>query len=72
MAGLVLSRKIGERIFIGTPPHEVILMVTEIRRNCVRLAIDAPLDTKIIREELLHRAENAKAITHDELGAGDA
>ena len=47
---LVLSRKVGERILIG---DNVIVRVIDIRGSNVRLAIDAPLTTKIMREELI-------------------
>lgn len=48
---LVLSRRIGERIVIG---DNVTVTVIDIRgNNVVRLGIDAPLTTKIMREELI-------------------
>lgn len=46
---LVLSRKLGERIFIG---GDVIVTVVEIDRNKIRLGIEAPKDVAIYREEL--------------------
>ena len=49
---LVLSRKVGQRIFIG---DDIILAVAEFRGDKVRLAIEAPKDTRILREELVQR-----------------
>ena len=46
---LVLSRKVGERILIGS---EVIITVVRIGPNAVRLGIQAPKDMNIVREEL--------------------
>lgn len=49
---LTLSRKTGERIFIG---DDITLTVVEIRtrENKVRIGFEAPPDIKIFREELL-------------------
>lgn len=47
---LVLSRKPGERILIGT---DIVVTVVRIGPNTVRLGIDAPAHMNIVREELL-------------------
>ena len=47
---LVLSRKLGEKICIGT---DVVVTVIEIDRNKIRLGIEAPKDVEIFRSELL-------------------
>jgi carbon storage regulator len=47
---LVLTRLEGESILIG---NDVRLVVTRIRGNSVRIAIEAPRDTRIVRGELL-------------------
>jgi carbon storage regulator len=47
---LVLSRKLGEKIYIG---ENICLTVVDIDRGKVRLGIDAPRDVPIFREELL-------------------
>lgn len=47
---LVLSRKPGEKIQIGSG---ITLTVIEVRNNKVRLGIEAPLDVPVMREELL-------------------
>lgn len=51
---LVLSRKCNQRIFIGP---DVVITVTSIYGNEVRLGIDAPEDVKILREELMDRPD---------------
>ena len=47
---LVLSRKAGERIYIG---DDIVLLVTRIGTDTVRLAFEAPKGVNIVREELL-------------------
>lgn len=47
---LVLTRKINETIVIG---KDIRVTMTAIRSHQVRLAIDAPPDVHIIRQELL-------------------
>lgn len=46
---LVLSRKVGEAICIG---ESIFIRVQEIRGDKVRLAIDAPRDVTVHREEI--------------------
>jgi len=46
---LVLTRKVGESIMIG---DDIEIVVKEIRRNQVRIGIDAPKDVPIHREEI--------------------
>lgn len=46
---LALSRKVGERIFIG---HDIIITVARVRGEHVVLGIDAPEDVRIHREEV--------------------
>jgi carbon storage regulator len=46
---LVLSRKPGERIYIG---ENITVTIVRIGPNNVRLGIDAPRDLNIVREEL--------------------
>lgn len=53
---LVLSRKPGERIFIG---NDVTVTVVRIGPNTVRLGIEAPESLNIVREEL-REAETAE------------
>jgi carbon storage regulator len=46
---LVLSRKVGEKIHIGS---DIVVTVVEIKGNRARLAIEAPDDVRILRHEL--------------------
>lgn len=46
---LVLSRKVGEQIFVG---DDIVITVVRIGPNAVRLGIAAPKSMDIVREEL--------------------
>lgn len=52
---LVLSRKLGQKIFI--PSIQAVIEVVEIKGNTVRLGISAPREVSIVREELLARMQ---------------
>ena len=52
---LVLSRKCGERIVIGP---NIELTVVDICGNTVRLAVDAPRDVSIHRQEVYRRIQD--------------
>ena len=52
---LILSRKRGERIVIGP---NIELAVVDIRGNKVRLAVDAPRDVSIHRQEVYQRIQD--------------
>lgn len=47
---LVLSRKLGEKIYIG---DNICITVVDIDRGKIRLGIEAPRDVPIYRQELL-------------------
>jgi carbon storage regulator len=51
---LVLSRKLGEKIFIN---DNICITVVDIDRGKIRLGIEAPRDVPIFRKELLTPAE---------------
>jgi carbon storage regulator len=51
---LVLSRKVGERVLIGS---SVVVTVAEIQGNRVKLAFDAPNEIPVHREEVYHRLQ---------------
>lgn len=57
---LILTRKLGEGIVIGT---EVVVRVVEIKGGQVKLGIDAPHETSVHREEVHRRIcqENLRA-----------
>jgi carbon storage regulator len=51
---LVLSRKLGEKIYIG---DNICITVVDIDRGKIRLGIEAPRDVAIFRQELLPLAQ---------------
>jgi carbon storage regulator len=53
-AMLVLSRKTGEKIYIG---DNICITVVDIDRGKIRLGIEAPRDVPIYRHELLTAAQ---------------
>src|ERR1700690_1492679 len=55
---LVITRKRHERIYVG---DKVVITVTEMRSDRVRLGIDAPKEIEIVRDELVLPA-NAAAV----------
>lgn len=55
---LVLSRKIGERIWIG---EDVLVTVVHIDNNRVRLGIEAPRSVPIWRSKLVVEEEKKEA-----------
>lgn len=52
---LILSRRDGERIYIG---EEIIVAVTKIQYNRVFLGFEAPKNVEIWREELAQGVSN--------------
>ena len=57
---LVLSRKLGEKLYIGDGPDMVEVIVTSIDRGKVRLGFVAPQHVSILRKELADQG-----VTHD-------
>jgi carbon storage regulator len=55
---LVLSRKLGEKIYIG---ENICITVVDIDRGKIRLGIEAPRDVPIYRQELLPLKGNESA-----------
>jgi carbon storage regulator len=47
---LVLSRKLGEKIYIN---NNICITIVDIDRGKIRLGIEAPRDVPIFRQELL-------------------
>lgn len=47
---LVLSRKVGEKIYIGD--EKISIVVTRIERGKIRLGIKAPREVPIYRQEI--------------------
>ena len=54
---LVLSRKRGERIVIGP---NIELTVVDIRGHRVRLAVDAPRNVSVHRQEIYQRIQDER------------
>ena len=51
---LVLSRKLGEKIYIS---ENICITVVDIDRGKIRLGIEAPREVPIFRQELLQNPE---------------
>jgi len=54
---LVLSRKVGERILIGS---DITITVVRMAQGVVRIGVEAPSDTPIVREEIKEQLLTAK------------
>ncbi len=51
---LVLTRQVGQRIFIRSEAgEEIVITLVEVDRNKVRIGIDAPKHLRIHREEVM-------------------
>jgi len=66
---LVLSRKIGEQIYI--PDYGVAIEVLDIQGSRVRIGIAAPSTVPIVREELRARARGAGRLAGQRGGAAE-
>ncbi|WP_062382463.1 carbon storage regulator CsrA [Demequina iriomotensis] len=55
---LVLSRRIGEKLVIGT---DIVVTVLDVRSDGVRLGIDAPSEIRVTRAEILEAIERENA-----------
>jgi carbon storage regulator len=60
---LVLTRKAGEKILIG---EDVVITVLDVRRDGVRIGIEAPSGVKIQRDEVV------RAVTEANVAAAQA
>ena len=52
---LILTRKIGQSMYIN---EDICISVRDIGNDSVRIAIDAPKDVKILREELVEAVKS--------------
>lgn len=59
---LVLSRKVGERIWIG---EDIAVTVVRITGGGVRIGIEAPEELAVIREELKKKMEASQTQEED-------
>jgi carbon storage regulator len=55
---LILTRRIGETLMVGT---EVTVTVLTVKGNQVRIGINAPKDVEVHREEIYERVQAEKA-----------
>ena len=65
---LVLSRKVGERLWIG---DEISITVVKITGGGVRIGVEAPAELPVVREELKLRMEQQMAREKDEPSNSD-
>lgn len=63
MSMLILTRKPGQRVFVGS---DIIVTVESVKGFQVRIGIDAPKHYKILREEVYEREieENNRLISY--------
>lgn len=59
---LTLTRKPEESIIIGEGASRIEVTVKEIRRNQVRIGIQAPDNVRIFRKELYDKAGNSEEV----------
>lgn len=65
---LVLSRKLGEKIYIG---KQICITVMSIERGRVRLGIEAPQDVPIYRGELKRKVDGPVIVEIPDPGPGN-
>lgn len=56
---LVLTRKVGEKIHIGS---EVVITIVRVQNDKVRIGIEAPLHVVVHREEVHARANRVGGV----------
>ena len=54
---LILTRKVGEALMVGT---EVTVTVMAVKGNQVRIGINAPKNVEVHREEIYERVQQEK------------
>lgn len=64
---LVLTRKLGESIVID---DEIVVKVTAVQGNRVKLSLDAPVSRRIMRGEIAEGVKNSPAPPQEESGWG--
>ena len=65
---LVLSRKVGERLWIG---DEISITVVKLTGGGVRIGVEAPPEMPVVREELKRRMEQQLARQQDKPTGSD-
>jgi carbon storage regulator len=54
---LILTRRVGESLFVG---DDVIVTVLGVKGNQVRIGVDAPVEVPVHREEIYRRIQEEK------------
>jgi carbon storage regulator len=54
---LVLSRKLGERVFIG---NDIVVTIVAVQGDRVRVGVDCPAPIPVHREEVYQRIRNER------------
>ena len=65
---LILTRRIGESVYIG---DDVRLTVLGVRGTQVRIGINAPKDVPVHREEIYYRIKHEQGGNYDQGDEGD-
>jgi carbon storage regulator len=60
MGKLVLSRKVRERIVVG---DRIAVEIVSIKGNTVRIAIEAPKEVKVLRQEIVNLQSDSEGGT---------
>jgi len=60
---LVMTRRIGEKIMIGS---NITLTILSVHGNQVRVGVDAPREVGVHRDEIYRRIELERAAEHNE------
>jgi carbon storage regulator len=60
---LIMTRRIGERIVIGS---NITLTILSVQGNQVRVGVDAPREVGVHREEFYRRIEHERSAEHKE------
>lgn len=55
---LILTRKMGQNIFIGEGDMLVTITILGVQGGQVRIGIDAPQEIKVHREEIYNKIKN--------------
>ena len=63
---LILTRKSGQSFRIG---EDIVVTITEIQGDKVRIGIDAPKTTRVLREELLETVESNRQAAAKQAGS---
>ena len=65
---LILTRRVGEKLIIG---ENVTVTVLGVKRNQIRIGIDAPRDVQVNREEIFLKIQKEKHLLNEkQLNAG--